>query len=293
MSGSCSLRIGPAGWSYDDWRGVVYPEGMPKSRHPVEYLSTYFDTIEINSSFYRPVNPRHAETWAGQCGGNAAFRFTAKLWQGFTHERERWPGAMAARDFMNGIQPLVDAGRFGCLLVQFPWSFRRTRENRAWLARIIETFRELPLAVEVRHSSWDTAEVYEGFRTYDVAFCNIDQPLFRDSIGPSGRVTSGLGYIRLHGRNVENWFRENAGRDERYNYLYSGNELAEWEERIKKIEAATSEVYVITNNHYAGQAVVNAFELQFGLLGRRSAIPDSLLSAYPRLRRLDAAQDRR
>jgi len=284
MTSSGTLRIGPAGWSYKDWRGIVYPERM--SVHPVAYLSQYFDTIEINSSFYRPPNPRHAEAWVHALQQNPRFRFTAKLWQTFTHETGTWPGEKAVAEFLNGIQPLVDAHRFGCLLVQFPWSFRRTPENRTWLARIVEAFETLPIAVEVRHASWNRPEFFQGLRAAGAGCCNIDQPIFNDSIEPGDTVTASVAYVRFHGRNSRNWFRSGAGRDERYDYLYSPEELQDWESRIERIRSKASDVYVVTNNHFEGQAVVNALELTCNLLGRACPLPDTLTARYPQLQRL-------
>ena len=280
------VRVGPAGWSYEDWKGLVYPEPLPRDMHALDLLCEWFDTVEINSTFYRPPNPRHCESWVRKIEKKPRFMFTAKLWRRFTHERETWPSSKEVTEFIQGIGPLDDAGRLGAILVQFPWSFRRNDENRRWLGQIVETFGAYPLAIEVRHSSWDRPEVYRGFEEHRVAFCNIDQPMFNDSIGPSGHVTAPLAYVRLHGRNRENWFREGAGRDARYDYLYSSDELKPWIAKIESIRERAKEIYAITNNHYRGQAVVNAFEIE-GALGRRDLKPPPhLVEVYPRLKAL-------
>lgn len=285
------VRVGPAGWSYEDWKGIVYPDSMPRSAHPVEYLSAYFDTIEINSTFYHPPSPKHCATWAAKSSGNPRFKFTAKLWRRFTHERDAWPDETEVRSFLDGVAPLAEAGRLGAVLVQFPWSFKRTPEERTWLARVLDAFSSLPLVLEVRHASWNRPEVFDGLAQRGVAFCNIDQPLFSNSIGPSAQVTAPVGYVRLHGRNAADWFREDAGRDERYDYLYERDELEEWIRKIERIRAAVDEAYVITNNHYRGQAVVNAFELMKGLGTPVETIPLSLTRIYPRLDALARATD--
>jgi uncharacterized protein YecE (DUF72 family) len=282
------LRIGPAGWSYTDWKGVVYPPDMPRSVHALELLSEWFDTVEINSSFYRPTNPKHAESWVQKVAGNQNFRFTAKLWERFTHQRDEWPSESDARQVREGFAPLAGAGMLGAMLMQFPWSFRRTPENRHWLSRIIDTFSDYPLALEVRHASWDQPEVYEGLRERGVAFCNIDQPMFRNSIAPSQKVTAPLGYVRLHGRNYNDWFREEAGRDDRYDYLYSEEELKPWMEKIERIQETADQVYAITNNHFRGQAVVNAFEMESAAGVKRVPIPEHLMAEYPQLRKASA-----
>ncbi len=288
MSGEteCSVRVGPAGWAYDDWKGIVYPAGMPRSLHPLSVLCPLFDTIEVNSTFYRHPNPRYCASWIEKVSENPRFQFTVKLWQGFTHKRGSWPAPEEATAFKEGVAPLVEAGKLGAILLQFPWSFRRTPANRRWLGKIVDTFEGYPLALEVRHASWDCPELYEGLEERGVAFCNIDQPLFEDSIAPSARVSAPLGYVRFHGRNHAAWFRQDAGRNERYNYLYNEEELAPWVERVKEMKKKVNDLFIVTNNHYRGQAVVNALEIQATLGHGKKALPGELVGAYPRLKRL-------
>ena len=137
--------------------------------------------------------------------------------------------------------------------------------------------------IEIRHASWNQPAIYEALEELGVGICNIDQPLFSKSIKPSATATSSIGYVRLHGRNYENWFREKAPRDERYNYLYSPDELEPWITRIKEVASQTKETYVITNNHFRGKAVVNALEIKATLEEHRVPAPSPLLSEYPRL----------
>lgn len=283
---NATIRVGPAGWSYEDWKGIVYPARMPRSLHPLSYIAQFFDTVEINTTFYHPPNPNYCESWSAKVKDNPRFRFTAKLWQRFTHERGAWPSEREAAQVKEGFQPLVDCGLLGAVLVQFPWSFKRTPQEREWLARVLDTFAEFPLALEIRHASWNRPEVYDGLRERHVAFCNIDQPMYSKSLPPTAAVTAKVGYVRLHGQNYKDWFREDAGRDDRYNYLYSEDELKPWLEKIDRIRKQTGEVYVVTNNHYRGQAVVNAFELQHGLGQHPPEPPPHLVEAYPRLKRL-------
>jgi len=284
-----SIRIGPAGWSYDDWKGIVYPDGMRS--HALEWLCKVFDTVEVNATFYRPIPPRTTAKWAGLVADNGNFRFTVKLWQRFTHERDQQPNELDVQLFRESVKPLLDAGRLGAVLVQFPWSFKRTRENRIWLGQTLDAFSDLPLTLEVRHASWDRPEVHRGLAERGIAFCNIDQPIFRDSLEPTERTTSRIGYVRLHGRNAEDWFREDAGRDDRYDYLYSEEELRPWVEKIERMRSKVDEMFVITNNHYRGQAVVNAFDLQAGLGQREFVLPEHLVEEYPRLKRLVASAE--
>lgn len=280
------VRVGPAGWSYEDWKGIVYPEGMPRSQHPLAYLARYFDTVEINTTFYHPPNPRYCEGWVRKVNANPRFRFTAKLWQRFTHERGAWPTDAEVAMVTEGFRPLLECGLLGAVLVQFPWGFKRVPAEREWLARVLDTFAEFPLALEIRHASWNRAEVFDALRERHVAFCNIDQPMFSKSLPATDAVTSKVGYVRLHGRNAGDWFREDAGRDDRYNYLYSEDELQPWIAKIERMRQQADRVYVVTNNHYRGQAVVNAFELKYGLGERELEVPSPLLEVYPRLSRV-------
>lgn len=256
------IRFGVAGWDYADWWGPVYPATRPRGFDPLAYLARYFDTIEINSTFYRPAPAKSAKSWARRVGHNQDFRFTAKLWQRFTHERDRaWsPDDVAVT--RDGIAPLADAGRLGCVLAQFPWSFKRTSESREWLDDVLGAFAEFPLAVEVRHSSWNVPEFYSWLAECGVGVVNIDQPVFRHSIKPDARATADVGYVRLHGRNYENWFRDDAEPHERYDYLYSADELRPWLERIHEVAERARDTYVITNNHYEGQGAANAAMLR-------------------------------
>jgi uncharacterized protein YecE (DUF72 family) len=290
MKTLAEVRVGPAGWSYEDWKGIVYPPRMPRACHRLTYIAGLFDTVEINTTFYQPPNPNYCVSWAAKVEDNPRFRFTAKLWQRFTHERDTWPSAAEAAQVTQGFQPLIECGRLGAVLIQFPWSFKRTPQNREWLARVIDTFGQFPLALEIRHASWDRPEVYEALGEREVAFCNIDQPQFSKSLPPTAKVTAKVGYVRLHGQNYQDWFRESAGRDDRYNYLYSEEELEPWLAKIGRMRQQAGQVYVVTNNHFRGQAVVNALELQHRLGKSGLAIPPQLLEAYPRLERLAVAE---
>ncbi|MBA3515959.1 MAG: DUF72 domain-containing protein [Pyrinomonadaceae bacterium] len=276
------IRIGPAGWSYNDWKGVVYPENPGSKFDPLTFLAKFFDTIEINSSFYRPPAVTSAKAWARRVTGNPGFRFTAKLHRVFTHERGK-ATTDDEKTFREGIDPLAESGKLGALLLQFPWSFKNTDEERAYLIKLIDRFNDYPLVIEVRHASWNNPATYEELEKREVGICNIDQPIFKKSIRPSALTTSPLGYVRLHGRNYQNWFREEAVRDERYNYLYSVDELQPWIVRVKEIAKQSKETYVITNNHFLGKAVVNALEIKSTLEERLVPAPLPLFEKYPQL----------
>jgi uncharacterized protein YecE (DUF72 family) len=279
-----TVRFGPAGWDYPDWKGKVYPVPKPKGFDPLRYLADYFDTIEINSTFYRPATAQVARGWVQRVADHGNFRFTAKLYKRFTHER----GTAWTREEVDavreGLDPLADAGKLGALLLQFPWSFRNLEPNREWLRDLGRAFQDYPLVVEVRHISWNQPEFYAELAAERIGIVNLDQPMFRNSLPPSARATSPVGYVRVHGRNYKDWFRKAAGRDERYDYLYSAAELNPWAERTRALaeEANVTDVYVVNNNHFAGQAVTNALMLESQVTGRRVKVPETLLTAYPK-----------
>jgi uncharacterized protein YecE (DUF72 family) len=283
------IRIGPAGWAYKDWAGIVYPKAKPRNFHPVEFLAQYFDTIEINSSFYGPPRPAAARTWAGCVKANPRFRFTAKLYQAFTHKRNA--AAQDERDFKDGIAPLVEAGRFGVLLLQFPWSFRFDQDNRLYLLDLHKRFQEYPLALEVRHASWAQPEVLDLLAELGMALANIDQPLFKRSIKPGMEVTASVAYVRLHGRNYRHWFSAKADVRERYDYLYTLAELEPWVERIQAVSRKAEDTYVASNNHNVGKAVTNALEITSLVRGKRVSVPPLLLEHYPRLSQVAGPAD--
>ena len=287
------IRVGPAGWSYPDWFGYVYPSRRRKGFHEATYLAEFFDTIEINTSFYNPIRPDHAAQWIDRVAANPQFVFTAKLWQRFTHEIS--PGAegpaIAAttaedeRAVRAGFDVLHAAGKLSAVLLQFPFSFHRTPETVAHLTALLKRFADYPLVVEVRHASWQTPETFALLKECNAGFCNIDQPVIGRSIEPSAEATSPVGYVRLHGRRYDTWFTDDAAipSHERYNYLYSTEELTPWAKRVQRVAERSRDVFVITNNHYQGKGVVNALQLISILKGSKVKVPEPLRQQFPEL----------
>ena len=285
-----NIRVGTAGWSYPEWKGVVYPRNRGVGFHEAAYLARFFSAIEINTSFYQPLRPELARLWVTKVEASKSFRFSAKLYRGFTHERRLT--RQGVLQFSEGLAPLADSGRLGCLLMQFPFSFRRTRENREYLARLGRAFRHYPLVAEVRHSSWNTQSALDWFGDHGIGFCNIDQPQLNHSLPPTAHVTSPVGYVRLHGRNYHEWFNFSQERTDhsglrpaeaRYNYLYTTAQLKKWKERVDQIASQTRTTYLVTNNHFQGKAAVNALQLMEMISGDRVEVPDQLLRHYPEL----------
>ncbi|MBI3465098.1 MAG: DUF72 domain-containing protein [Planctomycetes bacterium] len=278
-----SLFIGTSGWSYDDWKSIVYPGTGHVD--PLVFMARYFNALEINASFYRDVAPKTAEGWLQRLDRLADFRFTAKVHQRFTHQRSEPFDAQDARRSLEGFEPLLAADRLGALLAQFPWSFRDEPNNRDWLRHIRDAFDRCPLVVELRHDSWLQEESADFLRSLAVGFCNIDQPHHSHCIPPTELVFSPVGYVRLHGRNHARWF-DHEDASQRYDYLYTDHELDEWMPRIRRIVEQTQTTFVFANNHFRGQAVANALQMRAKLSGDRVEVPPGLLDHYPDLDRI-------
>jgi len=291
---SKQILVGTAGFSYKDWEGIVYPSGLKKKQHPIQFLAQYFDCCEINTSFYGHIQPKTGKQWCDLVAEvNPHFEFTAKLFRSFTHA----PGAALQSTSAATINPIEEdeikakqgldsiggRNKLGALLIQFPISFKNTDENRAYLQQLTERFREYPLVVEVRHATWDNPEILAQFTAENVAFCNIDQPWLGQAVRTTEHATSRLAYVRLHGRNYKEWFQSD-NRNDRYNYLYTPKQLEPWKEKIERLGEKVEKTFAVTNNHYKGKAAVNALELKQMLKGSKVKSPATLLEHYPELR---------
>jgi uncharacterized protein YecE (DUF72 family) len=273
-----------------------------RKQHPLEYLARFFDTTEINTSFYGPLKPELAKVWCRKVAAvNPRFLFTAKLYRAFTHSPIAVMEPTSAATIRptdedeirtrEGLDAIASEGRLGALLIQFPVSFKNTSLNREYLDRLLRQFIEYPRVVEVRHSSWNNPETLAEFTRQNVAFCNIDQPVLGQSLAPTEHVTAPIAYVRLHGRNYSEWF-DSDNRNDRYNYLYKERELEGWKDRIENVAEKAQTTYVITNNHFESKAGVNALELQAMISGKRVLAPPTLIQKYPELRKIaDAADD--
>src|SRR5712692_5200343 len=193
MSDSVALpKVGTAGWTYPHWQGVVYPKARPAGFHPLKFLAGQMGMVEINSSFYQPLKPEVVRLWMKQVQANGRFQFTAKLSQRFTHARILEEAEISR--FKEGLWPLLQAGKLGAVLMQFPWSFRFTAENREFFIGLRRAFHEFPLVAEMRHSSWMSEDAVGTYLDYRVGFCNIDQPEYTSAMPPASFLTSPVGY---------------------------------------------------------------------------------------------------
>jgi len=281
------IRVGPAGWSYPDWEGRVYPRAHPRDFHPLRFLAPFVDAVEINSTHYGIPRPEHAARWAELVAGQPSFRFVAKLLQDFTHAsepEELEPWADKAERWRAGLQPLVRRRILSAVLVQFPASFHNDPAAVRRLGRIRSLFPDLALVLEVRHASWFEPPALDEIAGLGYSLAHVDMPRAWNHPPDRHRATGPIGYLRLHGRNEASWFRPESGRDQRYDYLYSPPEIGALARKARSIAAESDETFVITNNHFEGQAVANAIELRWLLNGRQPVpAPPEWVAAFPHL----------
>jgi uncharacterized protein YecE (DUF72 family) len=276
------IYIGIAGWSYPDWRGIVYPSSKID---PLACVSQYVDCIEINSTFYRPPSIRNSRAWLEKTLDKPDFFFTAKLHQSFTHEGRLDPTLVA--QIHQGLAPLIQANRLKHLLAQFKYDFSDTPASRKQLQAIHAMFsKAFDLVVEVRHKSWEAPEALDFLNGLGVGVCNLDYPTTSNSFDLQHCTVGRYGYMRLHGRNTRAWFDKAAGRDETYNYDYSQPELTQIKDRLTRLADSFWHMVVIGNNHYKGAELANAIELKHLLTGQKQRVPPGLIQAYPRLEQI-------
>jgi uncharacterized protein YecE (DUF72 family) len=273
MAEAEKISFGPAGWSYADWRGPVYPETLPARFNHLAFLAEKFDFVEVNTSFYRVPSPAMARGWVDKSVAHPEFLFWIKLHQSFTHERRL--DRMLVESFHEFLRPLAAAGKLAGLLAQFPYAFKGEPDSLAYVRELAGQFAAYPLAVEFRHQSWLEDDVLAVFRKDGLVWANIDQPQIGASLPLTALVTGrDTAYLRLHGRNARDWF-SNQGRDARYDYCYSVSELGRLADVVARLKQQAKKVFVSGNNHYKGSAVKNLLQLKEILLQRKLAARDN------------------
>jgi uncharacterized protein YecE (DUF72 family) len=250
------IYLGTSGFSYDDWVGVFYPLGMPK-REWLAYYAREFQACEINSTYYALLQPANLRAMARKTG--AGFLFSVKAHQEMTHGREGTPGVFRAFSLM--LEPLVDEGKLGCVLAQFPYSFQYNQRNLDYLEYFREQLPDLPLVIEFRHEGWLRSEVFGWLRERGLGFCCVDEPPLPHLLPPLAEATGPVAYVRFHGRNAARWWQHEHAY-ERYDYTYSREELEEWVPKIRKLDQEAETTFVFANNHFKGQAVRALRDLQ-------------------------------
>jgi len=285
MPSEASIYIGTSGWSYPKgegtWKGFFYPPGKINE---LEYYGQFFNTVEINSSFYRPPDPGYVYNWVRRVP--AGFLFAVKLWQKFTHpkmykEATGEDAAISRQDvdmFSRCLEPLARSGKLGALLAQFPPSFKKDDSGRQILGAVANAFGQYPLTVELRHRSWsDDAGTAELLRESNIAWVQIDEPKFGSSVAAEVPVTADIAYFRFHGRNAKEWWTGDS--ETRYRYLYSADEINELAERVKAAAGEARTLFAFFNNHWQAYAPRNANDLKAALQMPFQQIPMNLESA--------------
>jgi uncharacterized protein YecE (DUF72 family) len=286
------IRIGTSGWNYPGgrgtWNGVFYPARRPRGFDELSYYAEHFDTVEVNSTFYRAPDPALVSRWLARTPPE--FLFSVKLYQKFTH-----PDMYLARngvadwslsagdfdEFRRGVDPLAHAGRLGALLVQFPSSFHDEPATRDYLAWLLAGLSDYPLAVELRHRTWrDSPDTSGLLASHHASFAVVDEPTHQFAAPAAGSAPV---YIRLHGRNTDAWW-DHAEAEDRYNYLYSAAELAPVARAAKTAGASGRRVFMYLNNHFSAKAVANAAILRHEL-GQpvEGEYEREMVSRYPEL----------
>jgi uncharacterized protein YecE (DUF72 family) len=257
------IKIGTSGFSFPDWKGKVYPARLQN-----KYMLTYyaynlkFNTVEVNSTYYAIPSPRNVDSMISKVPDN--FEFVVKGYKGITHDPfdsrlETMPSEDKIKEsfqaFSMALSPLKESNKLGAVLLQFPVFFYQNSHNRDYLLFCKEQLKEIPVVIEFRNRSWSTEGTFQFLKENDLAYCAVDEPKLPRLVPFINEVTSSIGYMRLHGRNT-NWF--NVPASERYDYLYSDEELKEFVPEVKKMSSEASNVYIFFNNCHAGSALKNA-----------------------------------
>jgi uncharacterized protein YecE (DUF72 family) len=288
------VRVGTSGWHYPSgrgtWDGIFYPARAERGRgfDELAFYAARFNTVEINSTFYGQPRASVSLQWVRRTP--PGFEFAVKLYQKFTHPSiasDTTPVTPADVDeFKAGIDPLASAGRLGPLLAQFPPSFRESPGARDYLEWLLSTFADYAVAVELRHRSWSDrgADVRASLAARGAAWAQIDEPKFPSSIRQDFTPnTRQLMYIRLHGRNAAQWWEHDASED-RYNYVYSEEELKPIVEKIRGARTAVRKLYLFLNNHFSASAVADAAMVRHMLDEPVTApMPAELVDRFPML----------
>jgi len=257
--------IGTSGFSFPDWVGVFYPEGLPKP----DWLPFYagrFSVLEVNSTYYHLPSPGMIERMCDRTP--EGFGFVVKANQKTTHEHA---DADVAARFRDALAPLVERGRLRGVLAQFPWGFRNTPENRDYLLEMAGRTADVPWFIEFRHRGWIVPEVGDLLREHGLGFVSVDEPQLSGMVPPVAKATTSTGYVRFHGRNAAAWWGKgpDAGH-ERYNYLYSPEELQAWADKIDRLAQDVREVLIFFNNCSNGHSVTNAQMMRDILSGAKN-----------------------
>ncbi len=297
------ILVGTASWTDPTLikSGRFYPAWARTAETRLKFYASQFRLVEVDSTYYSLPREANSQLWVERTGPE--FVFNIKAFRLFTQHPtppvslpkdilqelpplrrpETGKANLYQRDlpeelvsqvwqrFAEALQPLSDAGRLGVILFQFPPWFFPSNEAREYIVRCKENLARYRIAIEFRHSSWlnekNRDRTLAFLKENDLPFVCVDEPQgFPSSVPPVAETTADIGLLRFHGRNTEMWERKGITTVERFNYLYSEAELAEWAPRIKEMAARTRQRHVLFNNCYEDKAVKNAAQMQQLLL---------------------------
>lgn len=258
QSAACAPQIltGTCGFSYSDWKGVFYPQTITQQAM-LSYYASEFSVVELDFTYYTMPSAKNIESMGKRTPDH--FVFAVKAHKSMTHEQtfQLDEDRRNFTSFLTAMEPLMVTGKLGCILFQFPWSFKRTADHISYLEFIRGEFSDLPVVVEFRNAEWVNDDVFDRLTQLHLGFCCVDEPKLQGLFPSLSRGTSDIGYLRFHGRNAAKWWNAKEGW-ERYDYLYQKKELEEWVPKVLKLSSETQKTFVLFNNHHAGQAVINA-----------------------------------
>lgn len=273
------IYVGTCGFSYKEWAGPFYPATI-RQDEMLSFYAACFQAVEIDSSYYGVLSPQTVARMNARTPQN--FRFCFKVPQTVSHPPEA--GLSRVHDdaaaFVESVTPIVEAGKFGCALLQFANGFRPNERTQRYLREAIDALQPLQLVAEFRNHEWQTPQYYELLCELGVAWCNVDMPDYETLMRPGSDVTSSVGYVRFHGRNKSKWWTGNN--TTRYDYDYTAQELAPWTDRIADMQEQAQTTYAFFNNHARGNAARNA-EMFVDLLRERyGEAADEFIPERPR-----------
>ena len=257
------IRLGTSGYSFEHWKGTVYPSGIKNSEMFAYYIDQFrLNSVEINYTYYKMPSSNVFTSHVQRSPKD--FQFTVKLFSGITHEP--WMGSADGQldhelcfEFLDGIRPLIESGKLGCLLAQFPPHMKPSDQAWAYLEGLYEAFSRYPLVYEFRNKRWISDDTFKALRQRGIGFCAVDEPHIDPLMPLVPEVTSSIAYLRLHGRS-EKWFSDSALR---YDYLYSEDELKSFLPTIHQMQSKSETLYIQFNNCHAGSAVRNVKMMQY------------------------------
>ncbi len=249
-----NVKIGTSGYSYDDWRGSFYPQTI-KSAQMLEYYSQYFNTVELNVTYYTIPKVHTFEQLVARTPDG--FEFIIKTHQETTHRRKE--NVIAITNLLESVKPVIEANKFRGFLAQFPYSFKNNEQNRKYLAQTRSLLKNHALFVEFRHDSWDKRQLAGFLESNDIGYVNVDEPKLKGLLPPQEIVSSKAAYIRFHGRNTADWWDGQGSA--RYDYEYNEHELKDWMIHISGILKKAFKTYIFFNNHPGGKAPKNAKQM--------------------------------